>query len=52
MERAARKPVVVVVEDEQLLRMTAIEMVEKAGFEAIEAIAQLECAGRRSCPGS
>jgi hypothetical protein len=39
MERAAdRKPVVVVVEDEQLLRMTAIEMVEKAGFEAIEAI--------------
>ena len=39
MERAAdHKPVVLVVEDEQLVRMTAIEMVEQAGFEAIEAI--------------
>jgi CheY-like chemotaxis protein len=48
MERTAdRKPVVLVVEDEQsiemvedeqLVRMPAIEMVEEAGFEAIEAI--------------
>src|ERR1700704_914038 len=34
---ADRKPVVLVVEDEQLLRMHAVEMVEAAGFEAIEA---------------
>jgi CheY-like chemotaxis protein len=32
-----RKPVVLIVEDEQLLRMNAVEMVEEAGFEAIEA---------------
>jgi CheY-like chemotaxis protein len=34
---ADRKSVVLVVEDEQLLRMNAVEMVEEAGFEAIEA---------------
>ena len=34
---AERKPVVLIVEDEQLLRMNAVEMVEEAGFEAIEA---------------
>jgi CheY-like chemotaxis protein len=34
---ADRKPVVLVVEDEQLLRMNAVEMVEEAGFEAVEA---------------
>ena len=31
------KPVILVVEDEPLLRMTAIDMVEDAGFEAVEA---------------
>jgi CheY-like chemotaxis protein len=31
------RPVVLVVEDEDLLRASAIDMVEEAGFEAIEA---------------
>jgi CheY-like chemotaxis protein len=31
------KPVVLVVEDEPLLRMAAVDMVESAGFDAIEA---------------
>ena len=31
------KPVVLVVEDEPLLRMNAADMVEEAGFEALEA---------------
>src|ERR1700675_4870502 len=41
MERAIadREPVVLIVEDEHLLRMSAVEMVEGAGFEAIEASA-------------
>jgi CheY-like chemotaxis protein len=34
---ADRKPVVLIVEDEHLLRMSAVEIVEGAGFEAIEA---------------
>jgi CheY-like chemotaxis protein len=32
-----QRPVVLVVEDEILIRMNAVEMVEKAGFEAIAA---------------
>jgi CheY-like chemotaxis protein len=34
---AAKRPVVLVVEDEFLLRMHAAEMIEEAGFEVIEA---------------
>jgi CheY-like chemotaxis protein len=34
---AGRKPVVLVVEDELLVRTVALEMVEQAGFEVIEA---------------
>src|ERR1043166_8308987 len=34
---AARRPVVLIVEDEFLLRMNAVEMIAAAGFEAIEA---------------
>jgi CheY-like chemotaxis protein len=33
----SRRPVVLIVEDELLLRMNAVEMIEAAGFEAIEA---------------
>jgi CheY-like chemotaxis protein len=32
-----KKPVVLVVEDESLIRMSALEMVEAAGFEAVPA---------------
>ncbi len=32
-----KKPIVLVVEDEPLLRMMAIDLVENAGFEAVEA---------------
>ncbi len=44
-----QKPVILVVEDESLIRMNAIAMVQEAGFEAIaasnadEAICILEC---------
>lgn len=31
-----RRKVVLVVEDEPILRMTAVDMVEDAGFEAVE----------------
>jgi CheY-like chemotaxis protein len=34
---ADRKPVVLIVEDEHVLRMSAADMVEAAGFEVIEA---------------
>jgi CheY-like chemotaxis protein len=34
---AARRPVVLIVEDEFLLRMNAIDMIRGAGFEAVEA---------------
>ena len=39
MDRAVpgRKPVVLVVEDENLIRLSALDMVEEAGFEAIAA---------------
>src|SRR6185436_7878828 len=33
----SKRPVVLIVEDELLLRMNAVEMIEAAGFEAIEA---------------
>lgn len=33
----SQRPVVLVVEDEPLLRMTAVDMVVDAGFEAVEA---------------
>ena len=36
-QRATTRPVVLVVEDEFLIRMDAIDMVRAAGFEAIEA---------------
>jgi CheY-like chemotaxis protein len=32
-----RRPVVLIVEDELLLRINAVEMIEDAGFEALEA---------------
>ena len=35
---ASRKPVILVVEDEWLLRMDAAEMIIAAGFEVVEAI--------------
>jgi CheY-like chemotaxis protein len=34
---AVGKPVVLIVEDEHVLRMSAVDMLEEAGFEAIEA---------------
>jgi two-component system, response regulator PdtaR len=34
---ASRRPVVLIVEDETLIRMDAVEMIEAEGFEAIEA---------------
>jgi CheY-like chemotaxis protein len=34
---ASKRPVVLIVEDETLVRMDAIDMVEAAGFEVIEA---------------
>src|SRR5436190_230748 len=32
-----QRPIVLIVEDERLIRSTAVDMVEEAGFEAIEA---------------
>lgn len=37
MEYASRKQVVLIVEDETLVRTAAVDMIEDAGFEAIEA---------------
>ena len=34
---AAKRPVVLIVEDELLLRMNAIDMIKSAGFEVVEA---------------
>lgn len=34
---AQAKPVILIVEDEPLLRMAAVDMVEDAGFDAVEA---------------
>ncbi|MGP9810512.1 response regulator [Rhodopseudomonas sp. NSM] len=36
-ELTSTKPVVLVVEDEALLRMNAVDIIEEAGFEVIEA---------------
>jgi CheY-like chemotaxis protein len=33
----SKRPVVLIVEDELLLRMNAVEMIEAAGFEGVEA---------------
>jgi CheY-like chemotaxis protein len=35
--RASKRPVVLIVEDETLVRMDAIEVIEAAGFDVIEA---------------
>lgn len=37
MAITAKRPVVLVVEDEWLLRINAVEMIEKAGFDVLEA---------------
>ena len=37
MFTVAKRPIVLIVEDEFLVRMNAVEMIEEAGFEAIEA---------------
>jgi CheY-like chemotaxis protein len=37
MHTATRRPVVLVVEDEFLIRINAAEMIEEAGFEVVEA---------------
>lgn len=42
MGRSAEKEIVLVVEDEPLLRLSAVEMLEDAGFEVIEASDGLE----------
>lgn len=34
---SAKRPVILVVEDELLIRMHAVEMIEHAGFEVVEA---------------
>lgn len=36
-QSASKRPVVLLVEDEQLLRMDAVEMIRSAGFDVIEA---------------
>jgi CheY-like chemotaxis protein len=37
MLAVTKRPVVLVVEDESLLRMMAVEIIEEAGFDAVEA---------------
>ncbi len=37
MDISAKRPVILIVEDELLIRMDAIEMIEAAGFDALEA---------------
>ena len=37
MENSSKRPVVLIVEDELQIRMNAVEMIESAGFEVIEA---------------
>src|SRR5438477_11149223 len=36
--QAAKKPIVLIVEDEMLLRMRAVDIVEDAGFTPLEAV--------------
>lgn len=38
LERSAAPPVVLVVEDDMLLRMRAVDMVKDAGFQSVEAV--------------
>src|SRR5688572_32147724 len=38
LEPAAKKPTVLVVEDEMILRMRAVDIVEDAGFTPLEAV--------------
>ena len=40
--QACRRPLVLIVEDEVLLRLTAVLMMEEAGFDAVEAGSALE----------
>lgn len=42
LAQAARAPLVLIVEDEPLLRMMAVDMVEAAGFEVLEAASAAE----------
>ena len=37
MKDSARRPVILIVEDELLIRLDAIEMIEAAGFDTLEA---------------
>lgn len=37
MEFSSKRPVVLIVEDEALIRMNAVEMIEDAGYEVVEA---------------
>jgi len=37
MNKSAKKPVILIVEDEMLIRLDAIEMIESAGFDTLEA---------------
>lgn len=37
MQNSSKRPVVLIVEDELLIRMNAVEMIESAGFEVVEA---------------
>jgi CheY-like chemotaxis protein len=45
ISETGRRTVVLVVEDEPVLRMMAIDMVEDAGFEAVEAVDAIEAIG-------
>jgi CheY-like chemotaxis protein len=38
LDRSAASPVVLIVEDEMLLRMRAVDMVEDAGYTSVEAV--------------
>ncbi len=56
MISVARSAVILVVEDELLIRLNAVEMIEEAGFEVIEAASADEAIvileGRLDCCGS
>ena len=47
---APTKPTVLVVEDEMLLRMRAVDMVEDAGFTALEAVNADDALTLLACP--
>jgi CheY-like chemotaxis protein len=42
LDRTVAPPVVLIVEDEMLLRMRAVDMVEDAGYTSVEAVTILE----------